>query len=297
VIIRGAGGRAFSAGGDVRALYEAGPGSPFTEIFYREEYALNRRIFRYPKPYVALIDGIVMGGGAGISEHGSHRIVTERTRFAMPETGIGLFPDVGATWFLPRCPGETGTWLGLTGARIGAADLLALGLAEAFVPAATLDRLEAELCEAKAASAVDQIIDRFRSKPGAAPVLPYRGVIDRCFGQASVEAVLDCLAAERSDWAQGVTSELRGKSPTSLKVTLRQLRLGRTLPDLESAMRLEFRLVQHFMADGDFFEGVRAAVIDKDRAPRWWPSRLEDVTEAQVEGYFAPRPRELELPD
>lgn len=297
VAIRGAGTRAFCAGGDVRALYDAGPRSPYTEIFYREEYALNRRIFRFPKPYVALIDGIVMGGGVGISAHGSHRVVTERTLFAMPETGIGLFPDVGATWLLSRCPGETGLYLGLTGARIAGADLIALGLAEAMVPSACLDDLERNLAEARARTEIDALLDRYRTDPGEGTLASCRTAIDRCFAAPTVEAILAALDAERTDWARSTARTLLSKSPTSLKVTLRQLRLGRRLPDFEAAMRLEFRLVQRFMADGDFFEGVRAQIIDKDQRPRWSPERLEAVTEAAVDAYFAPLERELDLPD
>ena len=297
VAIRGVGPRAFCAGGDVRALYEAGPCSPSTEIFYREEYALNRRTFRFPKPYVALIDGVVMGGGVGVSAHGSHRVATERTLFAMPETGIGLFPDVGATWLLSRCPGQTGLYLGLTGARIPAADLKALGLAEAMVPSAWLDVLEANLAEARTSVEIDALLDRYKADPGEETLAAHRAAIDRCFAAPTVEAILSALEAERTDWARSTAETLRGKSPTSLKVSLRQLRLGRTLPDFEAAMRLEFRLMQRFMAGGDFFEGVRALLIDKDQRPRWLPDRLESVTEAAVDAYFAPLERELELPD
>ena len=297
VAIRGAGERAFCAGGDVRALYKEGPGSPFTEIFYREEYALNRNIFRFPKPYVALIDGIVMGGGVGVSAHGSHRVVTERTLFAMPETGIGLFPDVGATWLLSRCPGETGLYLGLTGGRIRAADLIALGLAEVMVPGDRLDALEAELAQVRTRAEIDRVLGAHGADPGDRALGPHRGTIDRCFSEPSVERILAALDAEGTEWAHETAATLRTKSPTSLKVTLRQLRLGRTLPDFEAAMRLEFRLVQHFMAGREFFEGVRAVVIDKDQRPRWSPARLEDVTDAQIESYFAPLRRELEFPD
>ncbi|HVG81995.1 MAG TPA: enoyl-CoA hydratase/isomerase family protein [Methylomirabilota bacterium] len=297
VAIRGAGERAFCAGGDVRALYKEGPGSPFTEIFYREEYALNRNIFRFPKPYVALIDGIVMGGGVGVSAHGSHRVVTERTLFAMPETGIGLFPDVGATWLLSRCPGETGLYLGLTGARIRAADLIALGLAEVMVPGDRLDALEAELAQVRTRAEIDGVLGAHDADPGDPALGPHRATIDRCFSEPSVERILAALDAEGTGWARETAATLRTKSPTSLKVTLRQLRLGRTLPDFEAAMRLEFRLVQHFMAGKEFFEGVRAVVIDKDQRPRWSPARLEDVTDAQIESYFAPLRRELEFPD
>jgi enoyl-CoA hydratase len=297
VAIRGAGERAFCAGGDVRALYKEGPGSPFTEIFYREEYALNRTIFRFPKPYVALIDGIVMGGGVGVSAHGSHRVVTERTLFAMPETGIGLFPDVGATWLLSRCPGETGLYLGLTGARIRAADLIALGLAEAMVPSGRLDALEAELAQVRTSAQIDGLLGAHGADPGHPALLAHRATIDRCFAEPNVERILAALDAEGTEWARETAATLRTKSPTSLKVALRQLRLGRTLPDFEAAMRMEFRLVQHFMAGGEFFEGVRAVVIDKDQRPRWSPDRLEAVSEAEVESYFAPLQRELEFPD
>jgi enoyl-CoA hydratase/carnithine racemase len=297
VAIRGAGSRAFCAGGDVRALYEAGPGSAYTDTFYREEYVLNRNVFRFPKPYVALMDGIVMGGGVGVSAHGSHRVVTERTVFAMPETGIGLFPDVGATWLLSRCPGESGLYLGLTGARLQAADLVALGLAEAMVPSAGIDELESSLTEAADAAGIDALLRRFMADPGAASLAPHRAAIDRCFCEPTMERILAALEAEGTDWADATAAILRAKSPTSLKVALRQLRLGRTLPDFETAMRLEFRLVQHFMAGGDFFEGVRAVVIDKDQRPRWSPDRLEAVSDAAVDCYFAPLERELEFPD
>jgi enoyl-CoA hydratase/carnithine racemase len=297
VAVRGAGSRAFCAGGDVRALYKAGPGSPYTDTFYREEYVLNRNVFRFPKPYVALMDGIVMGGGVGISAHGSHRVVTERTVFAMPETGIGLFPDVGATWLLSRCPGESGIYLGLTGARLQAADLIALGLAEGMVPSERLDAFESSLADAGKSARVDALLHRFQADPGAPSLAPHRAAIDRCFSEPTVERILAALDAEGTGWAKAAAATLRTKSPTSLKVSLRQLRLGRTLPDFEAAMRLEFRLVQHFMAGGDFFEGVRAVVIDKDQRPRWSPDRLEAVSEAAVDAYFAPLERELDFPD
>jgi enoyl-CoA hydratase len=297
VVIRGEGPRAFCAGGDIRALYDAGPGSSYTEIFYRHEYALNRRIFRFPKPYVALVDGIAMGGGVGVSATGSHFVATERTLFAMPETGIGVFPDVGATWLLPRCPGETGIYLGLTGIRVAAADLVALGIAKATVASAGLDALQAEIAECNTAGQIDRLLGRYTVDPGKPMLDPFRGAIDRCFSAPTVEEIMSGLEREGTDWARDTIAALRMKSPTSLKVSLRQLRLGRTLPDFETAMRLEFRLMQRFMAGGDFFEGVRALIIDKDQRPRWSPDRLEAVSEAMVDAYFAPLERELELPD
>jgi enoyl-CoA hydratase len=224
-------------------------------------------------------------------------VVTERTVFAMPETGIGLFPDVGATWLLSRCPGETGIYLGLTGARIRAADLLALGLAEAMVPSDRLDAVEAALAEVRTRAEIDALLRAHAAGPGAPELGPHRARIDRCFAEPTVERILAALDGDGTEWARATAATLRTKSPTSLKVALKQLRLGRTLPDFEAAMRLEFRLVQHFMAGGDFFEGVRAVVIDKDQRPRWSPARLEDVSEAAVAAYFAPLERELEFPD
>jgi enoyl-CoA hydratase len=297
VVIRAKGSRAFCAGGDIRALYDAGPGSSYTEIFYRHEYALNRRIFRFPKPYVALVDGIAMGGGVGVSATGSHFVATERTVFAMPETGIGVFPDVGATWLLPRCPGETGIYLGLTGTRIAAADLVALGIAKVTVPSTALETLETELAACETSPELDGLLERHKVDPGKPALEPYRDAIDRCFSAPTVEEILSALATEDTDWARETISTLQTKSPTSLKVSLRQLRLGRSLPDFDTAIRVEFRLMQRFMAGGDFFEGVRALLIDKDQRPRWSPDRLEAVSEATVDAYFAPLDRELELPD
>jgi enoyl-CoA hydratase len=238
-----------------------------------------------------------MGGGVGVSATGSHFVATERTFFAMPETGIGLFPDVGATWLLPRCPGETGIYLGLTGTRIAAADLIALGLADVMVPSEGLDRLETDLTQCNTAPEVALLLDRYKVDPGKPVLEPHRAAIDRCFAAPTVEAILSALENEATDWARDTIAVLRTKSPTSLKVSLRQLRLGRALPDFEAAMRLEFRLMQHFMAGGDFFEGVRALLVDKDQRPRWSPDRLEAVSDAAVDAYFAPLERELELPD
>jgi enoyl-CoA hydratase len=299
VAIRGVGERAFCAGGDVRALYREGPGSLYTEIFYREEYALNRNIFRFPKPYVALIDGIVMGGGVGISAHGSHRVVTERTLFAMPETGIGLFPDVGATYVLPRLHGALGMYLGLTGARLNAADCVWARIGSCHVPADRLDALEDALAgadfSADAHGTVDRVLARFRTPPGPAPLAQQSDRIDSSYGQRDLRAVLKALGDEKSGWGEAQLAQLSTKSPTSLAVTFRQLREGAAL-DFDDAMRLEYRLVPRFLAGHDFREGVRALIIDKDGRPRWRPSRLEEVSPTDVEDYFRPLPAgELQL--
>lgn len=295
VVVRGAGDRAFCAGGDVRAVYEAGRGitgdPDLPAVFFREEYALIRAIHRFPKPYIAIIDGITMGGGAGISVNGAYRVATERTLFAMPETGIGLFPDVGATRFLNRCPGRVGRYLALTGARLNAADAVYCGFATHFVDSERIEILLEELSREK--PSVGVCLDGFAVDPGPAPLPALRPAIDRCFAANSIEAILEALAAEAAgggsdaDWAEKTGAALLSKSPTSLKVTLRQLAVGQDL-DLEGALALEYRLTQHFMAGHDFYEGIRAMLIDRDRKPQWCPATLTKVTEGTVDAYFAP---------
>ena len=289
VVIEGAGERAFCAGGDVRELYAAlhRPGDSLPAEFYRAEYVLNHRIFTYAKPYVALIDGVVMGGGVGVSVHGSHRVASENILFAMPETGIGLFPDVGGTYFLSRMPGELGMYLGLTGSRLGAADALYCGVATHHVPRERFPDLAASLAEAR--RAVDETIADFAADPGPPPLAEQRDAIDRCFAGGSVAEIVTALEAVGGGWAENTLATLAAKSPTSLAVTYRQLRGGAGL-DFAAAIRLEYRLSQRFCAGHDFAEGVRAAVIDKDNAPRWRPDRLEEVTTADVDAYFAPLP-------
>ena len=291
VVIRSAGGRAFCAGGDIRALYDASKRrDPYVRDFYRTEYRLNHRIKSYRKPYIALIDGIVMGGGVGLSVHGSHRVVSERCQFAMPETGIGFFPDVGGSWFLPRCPGQLGTYLGLTGARIAAADALYCGAATHYVSSGDLARVADELARAVGkgdhGDIVNALLDRMAADPGVAPLAHQRGAIDRCFAGETVEEILLRLAGEKTAWADETIAVLQRKSPTSLKVTLRQLRLGARLSDFAAAMRMEFRMALQMVAAADFYEGVRAAVIDKDQAPRWQPPTLAEVSDAMVGRYF-----------
>ncbi len=301
-LIRGAGERAFCAGGDVRAIAEAGRGisgdRALTSIFFSEEYALIRRIHRLAKPYLAIIDGITMGGGAGVSVNGAYRIATERTMLAMPETGIGLFPDVGATRFLNLCPGQIGRYLALTGARLGPADALYCGFATHFVRreqvAALVEALGQMAWRAGEERAqVDAALATFDADPGTPPLAARRAAIDRCFAPDTIEAILDALAREAaaggadSEWAEETRAGLLLKSPTSLKITLRQLIVGEGY-DLEAALTLEYRLTQHFMQGHDFYEGVRAALIDKDQKPRWHPATLAGVTEAVVESYFAP---------
>ena len=285
VIIQGVGNRAFSAGGDIRALYESGKaGTSYARDFYAEEYRLNTRIKEFPKPYVALIDGIVMGGGVGVSVHGSYRIAGDRTLFAMPETGIGLFPDVGGTYFLPRLPGETGLYLGLTGARLEAADAVYLGVATQYVPTVSRDKLVATLAQT---GDVEAVCADFSKPAGEPPLAAHRATLDRLFGATSLEQLIAGLEREDDAWSAETLKTLRQKSPTALKITFRQLRQGARL-SFRDAMKLEYRLSCRVMQGHDFYEGVRAAVIDKDQAPHWHPARLEDVSEAAIDAYFTP---------
>ncbi len=289
VAIAGAGERAFCAGGDVRALYDAGRrGDPLVRDFYRAEYRLNHRIKCYRKPYVAFMDGIAMGGGVGVSVHGSHRIATERSLFAMPEAGIGFFPDVGATWFLARCPGAIGLYLGLGGARIRAADMLYAGIATHHVPRRHWPALRDGLADEATPAGVTALIERFAAPPGEEGQLPQRrAAIDRAFAEPTVEAILASLDRVGDAWAGATAAAMRRSSPTSLKVTLCALGQARAL-DFAAALAVEYRLSQRFMQGRDFYEGVRAAVIAKDRAPRWQPAELAAVTDSQVAAYFAP---------
>ena len=288
VIVRAAGERAFAAGGDIRALYEWGrEGRPELFGFFREEYRLNARIKRFPKPYVAVIHGIVMGGGAGISIHGSHRIVTERVAFAMPEVGIGFVPDIGGSHFLGLMPGRTGLYLGLTGTRIGAADMLWAGLATHVVAHDRRDDVVRALTQA---DALDGALRGFAVDPGPSRLAAERQAIDALFARDRVEEIL--LAAESGpepagDLARNAAAALRAHCPTSLKAAHRLLTLGEGQA-LESCLVNEFRVVSRMVQRPDFYEGVRAAVIDKDRNPRWRPARLEEVAEDDVHGLFEP---------
>jgi enoyl-CoA hydratase len=292
VVIAAAGERAFSAGGDIRALYDLGKAGRQEEalVFWRDEYPLNALIKRYPKPYVALIDGIVMGGGFGISMHGSHRVAGDRFRFAMPEVGIGFFPDVGATYLLPRLPGEIGTYLAVTGERLTGDEAVATGVATHRVPSVRFAELLAAL---SGGDPVDSVLAGFAVPAGTAPILKRQAAIDRPFAGGRVEDILASLDAETADggehaaWAGTTAATIRAKSPTSLKIALRQMRLGGRLT-FAAAMRTEFRIVSRIVYGHDFYEGVRAVIVDKDNAPRWRPGELAAVSEADVERHFAP---------
>jgi len=291
VVITAAGERAFSAGGDIRALYDLGRVGRHAEAlqFWRDEYLLNAAIKRFRKPYVALIDGIVMGGGVGVSVHGSHRVAGDRFQFAMPEVGIGFFPDVGATWFLPRMPGELGTYCALTGERFGIADACAVGVVTQRIPSA---RFAALLDGLAGTVSVDAVLAAFSEPAGEGPIMARQFAIDRLFAGSQVEGVLDALdreAASRSadaEWAIKTAASMRAKSPLSLKLALAQVRRGKDW-DFQTCMRAEFRLVSRIIHGHDFYEGVRAVIVDKDNKPQWNPGTLAAVSGAEVERYFA----------
>ncbi|HVG58421.1 MAG TPA: enoyl-CoA hydratase/isomerase family protein [Hyalangium sp.] len=298
VVIRGAGGKAFCAGGDVRAVALSmgkpvpGGEEPLSRAYFREEYALNHRIHHYEKPFIALVDGISMGGGLGLSIHGSHRVVTERLVFSMPETAIGFFPDVGGGWFLPRFPGEVGSYMALTGARGTAADAMWVGYGTHHVEHTRLHALLGALGDAdwgsgSAHEVASRVLSSFTTDAGPAPLRSQQDAIDRCFKADRMEEILDALAAEGTEWAETTRATLARMSPTSLKVTLRQLRRCRSLPYPEVAA-IEYRLSQNITALPDFREGIRAVLVDKDQRPCWNPATLAEVRDEDVEACFAP---------
>ena len=289
VMIDHAGERGFCAGGDIRMLAEsgAGDGSAARE-FFRTEYRLNALLHAFPKPIVAIMDGVTMGGGVGVSMPCHFRVATERTIFAMPETGIGLFPDVGGGWFLPRLPGATGMWLALTGARLRAADCLLVGVATDYVESARLDALKAEL--ARRPDEVETVLTEFEADPGLPPLAAVRDDIDRLFAGDSVQAIADALSADDGDWAREQGHVLSKKSPHSMAVAFRQLREGAALAGFAQNMAMEFRIGARAVHSHDFLEGVRALIVDKDNAPHWRPATLAEVTPATLDAVFAPMP-------
>lgn len=290
VVVRGKGGRAFCAGGDIRHLYELGKsGRPeATNDFWIGEYQLDAYVKRYPKPYVALIEGVVMGGGVGISLHGDVRVASETYLFAMPETGIGYFPDVGMTYALPRLPGRTGTYLAMTGARIGAGDALAAGIATHFARADAFDAItdalagDAEIEQALAAHAA--------APPEPGPLVRQRSLIDECFSASNVQDVLgrlDVAASAGAGFAAETASLIRSRSPTSVTIAFEQMRRGPGL-SFGEAMLTEYRLCQRVIRGHDFYEGVRAVIVDKDNTPAWRPASLDAIDPATIAAAFEP---------
>ena len=297
VLLDGAGDKALCAGGDVLSLYDSrGDGSALARTFWREEYQLNALIHRYPKPFVAIQDGIVMGGGIGLSGHAQHRIVTERSMLAMPETGIGLIPDVGGTWLLAHSAGELGIYLGLTGARMSGTDAIQAGFAGIFAPSAALPALKAKLIDPNS-QPVDEIIDHLADEHPvpASPLMALKPKIDKFFATVTVEGILRELQTTTDEWAMKTRADLLQKSPLALKATLTAIRQARQLPSLEAALNVEYRLCTRLFEGGEFPEGVRALLVDKDKSPKWNPAKLEAVTPAAVTALFAPFPPTDEL--
>ena len=282
VVIEGAGDRAFCAGGDVRALRDGQLSGDRTEVeaFFSEEYALNLAIATYPKPFVALIDGICMGGGIGVSVYGPYRVATEHASFGMPETAIGFFPDIGGTYFMPRLPGEMGNYLGLTGLRISGADAVHAGFGTHYVPRARLADLSAALAKEGVSA-----LARFAETLPAYSLEDHRAAIDRCFGAATVLEMAHRLETIDAEWSKAALKALRTVSPSALCWTLEALRRGANMT-LPQALDAEFLLTRTTMAHPDFVEGVRALVVDKDRQPKWQPARIEDVLPADTAAMF-----------
>ncbi|KAG8558671.1 hypothetical protein GDO81_017098 [Engystomops pustulosus] len=294
VIIKGAGGKAFCAGGDIIAITEAGKtGAPLAQDFFKEEYILNNAIGTYKKPYVALIDGITMGGGVGLSVHGHFRVASERTLFAMPETAIGLFPDVGGGYFLPRLPGKIGLFIALTGFRLKGRDVQKAGIATHFVDSQKIPSLEKDLITLKCPSKEDiiDVLNAYHNESSASEDLPFilaecLDKINSLFSGNSVEEIIDNLKQDGSPFANQQLKILSKMSPTSLKITFRQLKNGSSLT-LQEVLTMEYRLSQASMSGHDFYEGVRAMLIDKDQNPKWKPEELKEVTDKYLDSCFA----------
>ncbi len=290
VLLEGAGERGLCAGGDIRGLYDsAKAGGDLGPVFWREEYILDARIAAYDKPYVAYMDGIVMGGGVGLAAHGRHRVVNEKTKLAMPEVGIGFFPDVGGTWLLSRAPGETGTYFGLTGQTMNGADAIAAGFADVFIPSKDWPAARAALTELDVCMAdkdVRATLETFSEPAGDAPVAARRAEIDRLFAYDTMDDIFKALENDNSDFARATLETLKTKSPVSMVVTLKLLRQARKSAMLEECLSREYIAALQVFVSDDFREGVRAAVIDKDRNPKWKPADLADVTSEIVARYF-----------
>ena len=293
VMIDHAGERGFCAGGDIRFLADSAKigGAGAWEFFFTE-YRLNHLLFTYEKPVIAMMDGVTMGGGVGISMPAHYRVATERITFAMPETGIGLFPDVGGGWFLPRLHGSVGVWLALTGARLKAPGCEILGIATDVVPSASIPELKAAICADP--DAIETLLAERESDPGHSKMIEHHDEIDRLFSGDTIEEIMAALNADGGEWAAVQAKTLRTKSPLSMKVALRQLQLGGKMTDFADDMVMEMRIGARVVMSHDFTEGVRAVIVDKDHAPRWSPDTPEGVTDAMLDDIFAPLPADQE---
>lgn len=290
VLISGEGEKAFCAGGDIRELYVKGRRDAHAAAgFWREEYPVIHRTSVYPKPYIALMDGIVMGGGVGLSAHGEYRVVTDRTRLAMPETAIGFFPDVGATWLLANAPGESGTWLGLTSNSVSASDAIFLGLADYYCQHERLPDLVEKLSEAQDRGDIEAILRSFHSAPPASTLASHQQLIDGVFSRGNIKSIFLALASVDSEFAKETLAVLQSRSPTSLKLTLRLLRAARQSTDLCECLEREYHAGLQALQLDEFYEGVRAVVIEKDRNAKWDPPTIDAVDDGAIDIYFPRR--------
>lgn len=306
VVIRGEGEKSFCAGGDIKSIYEYGKsGIKKSRKFFWHEYRMNRKIFHFPKPFIALMHGITMGGGAGVSVHGSHRVGSENLIFAMPETGIGFFPDVGGSYFLPRCTGKTGYYMALSGARLHIADALYAGVVDHLVPKEDFEALITSLVDTRFSDnsnmQVSDLISSFSMEVDGMDIykphlLEHRTEINQIFSLNTIEDIMESLNKTENDWCQVVLANLLEKSPTSLKVTLKELQLGSQM-DFDDCLQLEFRIAMRFLNHHDFYEGIRSSVIDKDRTPAWRPNTLEALPKESIQEFFEPLPEELNFAD
>ena len=293
VLLDHSGERGFCAGGDIKALAESGRGDgSAARKFFHTEYRLNHLLFVYPKPVVAVMDGVTMGGGVGVALPARYRIATERTVLAMPEGAIGLFPDVGAAWRLARLPGSVGIWMALTGARLGPADCMLLGLATDYAPSVRAQQLRALLIAEP--ERFEEHLTELEGDPGDPPLSLVRDDIDRLFGHPTLEAVVEALRADRSEWAKAQLAAVERHSPTTLKVAFRQIHDAARLERFEDQLAVDYRLASRIAGSHDFAEGVRAVLVDKDNRPTWRPATIEAVDPAALDALFAPLPPEEE---
>lgn len=300
VVIKSSSEKAFCAGGDVKNITGSGPEAG--KKFFRQEYTLNNLIGSLSLPYVALIDGIVMGGGCGLSVHGNFRVVTEKALFAMPETAIGLFPDVGASHFLQKLPGSLGLYFALTGERLSGRDLFKAGIATHFVPSDKINTLEDEIMRIEKPDLlqIDRVLQKYQEQweddyRREFSLKPHIGRINSIFGKAdSVEEIMEGLAKDNSEWSKKHLEILKRMSPTSLKLTFEELKRGKSMI-LPECLKMEYRIACRVLENKEFYEGVRALLVDKDNKPKWNPAKLEDVKDADIQAYFQPLPYNEEL--
>lgn len=281
--------KAFCAGGDILYVYQAKQNGQVVKDIFKLEYQLNQKIYEYPKPYIAFLNGITMGGGVGLSVHGSHRVGTEKLLWAMPETGIGFFPDIGGSYFLPRCQQQMGVYLGLTGARLKIANAISVGLMDYYIPSEHLESVKQDFLKTPFdfgnKEVVSNILQNYAAQTAEADLLLSADVIGEIFASVQVEEIFEKLLTKQDSFSRETLRSLKMKSPTSLKVT-RQLLYRGTDQSMGDCMKMEYTLAKHFLQSHDFFEGIRAIIVDKDQTPHWQPARLEEVSDEAVEAFF-----------